>query len=44
MAFWIVWHVWQTRHENRTYDEEVKKFGGAETLKKVVGAESPENP
>lgn len=44
MAFWIGWHIWETKNENKTYDEEVKKFGSAETLKKLVGEESAENP
>jgi hypothetical protein len=24
LVFWIGWHVWQFRFEQRTYDEEVK--------------------
>ena len=37
IAAWIVWHIIQTKMENRTYDEEVKRFGDAESLKKLVG-------
>lgn len=44
MVFWIVWSIWQARHENRTYDEEVKKFGSAESLNKVIAGQRPENP
>lgn len=44
LVLWIVWHIVQTKGENRTYDEEVKKFGDAESLRKIVSGESPENP
>lgn len=44
MVFWIVWHIWQAKHENRIYEEEKSKYGGVESLKKIVGAETPENP
>jgi hypothetical protein len=44
LVFWIWWHIVQTKRENRTYAEEVKRFGDPETLRKIVGAESPENP
>ncbi len=41
IAAWIVWHIIQTKMENRTYDEEVKRFGDAESLKKLVGGKDP---
>lgn len=44
VAFWIVWHVIQAKVENRTYEEEIKRFGDTETLKKLVGREDPYNP
>jgi hypothetical protein len=44
IAAWIVWHIMQARMENRTYDEEVKRFGDAESLKKMVKGEDPRNP
>ena len=44
LAFWIWWHIVQTKRENRTYEEEVKRFGGTESLRKIVNGESPENP
>ncbi len=44
IAAWIVWHIIQARMENRTYDEEVKRFGDAESLKKMVQGEDPSNP
>jgi len=44
VAFWIAWHVIQARIENKSYEEEVKRFGDPETLKKFVGREDPRNP
>ena len=39
MALWVIWHIWQYRHEKREYEEEVAKFGSGETLKKVMRGE-----
>lgn len=44
VAGWIAWHIIQTRMENKTYQDEVRRFGDAETLKKMVGQEDPRNP
>ena len=44
LVFWIWWHVVQTKRENKAYEEEIKRFGGAESLRKIVDGESPENP
>ena len=44
LAFWIWWHIVQTRRENRTYEEEVKRFGSDESLRKIVSGESPKDP
>ncbi len=44
IAAWIVWHIIQTKMENRTYDEEVKRFGVAESLRKIVDKEDAGNP
>jgi cytoskeletal protein RodZ len=44
LVFWIWWHVVQTKRETREYEEEVKRFGGAESLNKIIDKESPENP
>ena len=44
LVFWIWWHIVQTKRENRTYADEVKRFGDPETLRKIVSQESPENP
>jgi len=44
LVFWIWWHVVQTKRETREYEEEIKRFGGAESLNKIIDKESPENP
>ena len=33
IVLWLAWHVWQVRHENATYEEELKKFGDPETIR-----------
>ncbi len=33
IVLWVVWHVWQVRHETATYDEELKKYGDPETIR-----------
>jgi hypothetical protein len=35
LAFWIGWHVWQIRHENRELAEEVKRIN-AERARKAI--------
>jgi hypothetical protein len=44
LALWIAWHVVQTKRETRAYEEEIKKYGDAETLRRLVGEEDPRNP
>jgi hypothetical protein len=44
IALWIVWHIIQAKRENRAYDEEVKRFGDAESLRNIVSKEDPGNP
>jgi hypothetical protein len=44
IAAWIAWHIIQAKRENRTYDEEVKRYGDAESLRKIVDKEDPANP
>ena len=44
LATWIVWHIIQTKMENKTYEEEIKRFGSTESLKKMIGMEDPRNP
>jgi hypothetical protein len=44
LAFWIWWHVVETKRENKTYEEEIKRFGSAASLTKIVNGERPEDP
>ncbi len=44
LVLWILWHIIQTRMETNSYDEEVRKYGDPETLRRLVGEEDPRNP
>lgn len=44
LATWIGWHIIQTKIENKTYEEEIKRFGSPENLKKMLDTEDPRNP
>lgn len=44
LVFWIWWHIVQTKRENQAYEEEIKRFGGKESLRKIIDGESPDNP
>lgn len=44
VAAWIVWHVIQTRIENKSYEDEIRRFGSKESLRKMIGREDPRNP
>ncbi len=44
LVFWIWWHVVQAKRENQEYEEEIKRFGGSESLNEIISRESPENP
>ena len=41
---WIVWHVVQAKRENREYEEQVRKYGGRESLKRLIAEEDPKHP
>ena len=41
---WIVWHVVQAKRENREYEEQVRKYGGSESLKRFIAEEDPKHP
>ena len=41
---WIVWHVIQAKRENRDYEEQVRKYGGRESLKRLIAEEDPKHP
>ncbi len=36
IVLWIVWHIWQVKFENATYEEKLKKYGDEETIKKAM--------
>ena len=42
IALWIVWHIIQSRVENKHYRDEVSKFGDSNSLKKILDKENPE--
>ena len=35
VVFWIGWHVWQIRHENRELEQEVKRLS-ADRMRKAI--------
>jgi len=37
VVLWLAWHVWQVKFENKTYADEIAKYGTDEHLSK--GAE-----
>ena len=41
---WIAWHVIQAKRENREYEEQIRKYGSAESLKRLIAEEDPKNP
>ena len=44
LVSWIVWHILQNKMENKAYEDEIKRFGDAESLKKMLDSEDPRNP
>ncbi|MDH3412302.1 MAG: hypothetical protein OEM98_07445 [Gammaproteobacteria bacterium] len=44
LVLWIAWHVIETKRENRTYEEEVRKYGDPENLRRLISEEDPKNP
>lgn len=38
-AFWIYWHIRQTRMENKIYEEDMEKLGDKLTLTRIVKGE-----
>jgi len=43
-VLWIVWHVIQAKRENRDYEEQIRKYGSPESLKRLIAEEDPKNP
>jgi len=42
IGLWILWHVLQCRAENKQYEDELKKFGDSDTIKKLLDVENSE--
>ena len=36
VVLWLAWHVWQIKHENATYDQEIQRYGDDENIKKAI--------
>ncbi len=32
VVLWIGWHIWQVKHENETYADEIQKYGTSEHI------------
>ncbi len=39
IALWIVWHIWQLRHENSTIEAEMQKHGNSEAIRKALSGD-----
>ncbi len=39
IALWIVWHIWQLRHENATIEAEMQKHGQSEAIRKALSGD-----
>ena len=44
VVLWIVWHVIQAKRENRDYEDQIRKYGSPESLKRLIAEEDPKNP
>lgn len=42
MGLFVLWLVIQYRSENKQYEDERKKYGNHETIKKLLDVENPE--
>ena len=36
VILWLLWHVWQIKHENAEYADLIQKYGDDETIKKAL--------
>ena len=36
MAFWIGWHIWQGRFENRTYEQELLRLDTQDKVERAI--------
>ena len=37
IILWLLWHVWQVKHENASYRDKLAKYGDDETIRKALG-------
>ena len=36
IVLWLLWHVWQIGFEKREFDNEIKRYGSPEDIKKYM--------
>jgi hypothetical protein len=36
MAFWIGWHIWQSRFESRTYREDLERLNSPDKIERAM--------
>ena len=36
VVLWLAWHIWQVKHENAEYAEQILKHGDSETIGKAI--------
>ena len=36
IILWLLWHVWQVRHENAEYKDQIEKYGDQATIDKAI--------
>jgi hypothetical protein len=39
VAFWIIWHIWQFRMENRNYEDDLKTLKQNDNMSKALKGE-----
>lgn len=36
IVLWLLWHVWQLRFEKKEFDDEIRRYGGPQEIKKYI--------
>jgi hypothetical protein len=39
IVLWLLWHVWQVRFEKQEFDNEIKRYGSSEEIKKHLNGD-----
>ncbi len=39
VILWLVWHVWQIRHEKEVYRSKIERFGDSGTVKGAINGD-----